>query len=204
MQVDALQAARSVILKKNNIEEAVDLSNTYRGNTMNNRKKIKYDSAYISYVEKGYSAAVFIVRDIVKSIDTSGMWIDVLSTSGYKNRYGQWDFSSIKVELFPRITTPVYPKNVSLEVKKLITWQTATKDISSQRQQGFKGKKYIIHPKLVDKNKGKTKTIEMIWNRKFEQYIPNDWMRSPDCEIHEKKVSMEPEWEYHIISVKRL
>ena len=59
----------------------------YEGDTLNNKNKIKYDSEYISYVANGDSAAVFIVRDIVKSIDTSGMWIDVISTSGYKTDY---------------------------------------------------------------------------------------------------------------------
>ena len=39
---------------------------------MKNENKIKYDSEYISYVEHGDSAAVFIVRDLVKNIDTSG------------------------------------------------------------------------------------------------------------------------------------
>ena len=34
----------------------------------------------------------FIARDIVRSIDTSGMWIDVISTSGYKNEFDKWDF----------------------------------------------------------------------------------------------------------------
>lgn len=51
---------------------------------MGSQNKIKHDSAYTSYVEHGDSAAVFIVRDVVRSIDTSGMWIDVISTSGYK------------------------------------------------------------------------------------------------------------------------
>ena len=43
------------------------------GDTLSNQNKIKYDSAYISYVANGDSAAVFIVRDVVRSIDTSGM-----------------------------------------------------------------------------------------------------------------------------------
>ena len=50
------------------------------GDVLSNQNKIKYDSAYISYVANGDSAAVFIARDIVRSIDTSGMWIDVIST----------------------------------------------------------------------------------------------------------------------------
>lgn len=76
-----------------NIFEVEGLLNFYvvrkEGDTLNNKHKIKYDSEYISYVENGDSVAVFIVRDIVRSIDTSGMWIDVISTSGYKNEYGR-------------------------------------------------------------------------------------------------------------------
>ena len=54
--------------------------------------KKKYDAEYISYVESGESAAVFVVRDIVKTIDTTGKWIDILDLVGYKNRDGRWDF----------------------------------------------------------------------------------------------------------------
>ena len=174
------------------------------GDILNVQNKIKYDSAYISYVEHGDSAAVFIVRDIVKSIDTSGMWIDVLNTSGYKNNYGKWDFSSITIELFPRKTKPIYPQYASTEDKKYITWKTANEDIAKQRLQGYRGKKFIIYSKLVNKNHGKTKTIEKIWNKKFGRYVPKHWARTSDCEVHKEKVAIEPEWEYHIISVKRL
>lgn len=167
------------------------------------KNKIEYDSEYISYVENGDSAAVFIVRDIVESIDTSGMWIDVTKTDGYKNKYDKWDFSNIKIELFPRKTKPIYPQGAGIEEKKYITWKTANQDISIQKAQGYRGKKYIICPKLVNKNQGKTKIVEKIWNKKFEQYVPKDWW-TPDCEVHKKKVPVKPSWEYHIISIKRL
>ena len=49
----------------------------------NEREKWKHDTEYISYIESGESAAVFIVRDIVNSIDTSGKWIDVISLNTY-------------------------------------------------------------------------------------------------------------------------
>lgn len=166
--------------------------------------KIKYDSAYISYVTNGDSAAVFIVRDIVRSIDTSGMWIDVLNTSGYKNKDGKWDFSSITVELFPRKTRPIYPEYASTEDKKYITWKTANEDIVKQRSHGYKGQKFTICPKLVNKNQGKTRTIEKIWNKKFNQYVPKHWARSSDCEVHKEQVPLKPVWEYHIIKIKRL
>ena len=93
----------------------------------------KNDPEYISYLQNGDSAAVFIVRDIVKSVNTSGMWIDILSTSGGKNEYGKWDFSSITIELFPRKIKPVYPEYSSIADKKYITWKTANEDISKQR-----------------------------------------------------------------------
>ncbi len=146
----------------------------------------------------------FIVRDVVRSIDTSGMWIDVISTSGHKNKFNQWDFSSITIELFPRKTKPIYPPNASTEDKKYITWEAANEDISEQRSQGYRGKKFTVCPKLVNKNQGKTKTIEKIWNKKFGRYVPKHWARTSDCEVHIKKVPIQPAWEYHIISIKRL
>lgn len=174
------------------------------GDTLSNQNKIKYDSAYISYVANGDSAAVFIVRDVVRSIDTSGMWIDVISTSGHKNKFDQWDFSSITIELFPRKTEPIYPPNASTEDKKYITWKAANEDIAKQRSQGYRGKKFTVCPKLVNKNQGKTKTIEKIWNKEFGRYVPKHWARTSDCEVHIKKVPIQPAWEYHIISIKRL
>lgn len=174
------------------------------GDVLNKQNKIKYDSEYISYVENGDSAAVFIVRDIVKAINTSGMWIDVLSTSGYKNEYDKWDFSSITIELFPRKIKPVYPEYASIEDKKYITWKTANEDISKQRKKGYKGKRFVICLKLVNKNQGKTKIVEKIWNKKFNQYIPKDWARSSDCEVRKVKIPVNPKWEYHIISIKEL
>lgn len=43
------------------------------------KKKIKYDGAYISYVKNGESAAVFITRDLATEVPTGGMWVDVVS-----------------------------------------------------------------------------------------------------------------------------
>lgn len=119
--------------------------------------KKKYDAAYISYVESGESAVVFVVRDIVKAINTTGKWIDVLDLVGYKNQDGQWDFEYFTVELFPRKTQPKYPAVASEEDKKYITWQTAHADIDRQRRQGYRGVRFKICPKLVNRNKGKNK-----------------------------------------------
>ena len=73
-------------------------------------KDWKHDSEYISYIESGESAAVFIVRDIVNSIDTKGKWVDVISLNTYYKR-GAGDrmaFNWIIVELIPRIMKPKY------------------------------------------------------------------------------------------------
>lgn len=171
---------------------------------MKKENKIKYDSEYISYVEHGDSAAVFIVRDLVKNIDTSKMWIDIIKTWGEKNESGVWDFVKIKIELFPRKIKPIYPQNASTEDKKYITWKTAHEDIDQQRSQGYIGKKFIIFLKLVNKNQDKTGIIEKKWNKKFGRYVPKHCARSSDCEVQKKKVPVKPVWEYHIISVKKL
>ena len=42
---------------------------------MKNNKKRKYDDEYIAYINSGESSAVFIVRDVCKSIDTTGLQI---------------------------------------------------------------------------------------------------------------------------------
>ena len=76
---------------------------------MNKLNEKKNDPEYISYLQNGDSAAVFIVRDIVKSVNTSG------------------------IELFPRKIKPVYPEYSSIADKKYITWKTANEDISKQR-----------------------------------------------------------------------
>ena len=52
---------------------------------MKNNKKRKYDDEYIAYINSGESSAVFIVRDVCKSIDTTGFWIDITNMSAYKN-----------------------------------------------------------------------------------------------------------------------
>lgn len=166
--------------------------------------KIKYDSEYISYIENGESAAVFIIRDVVKAIDTTNKWIDVIDLKGFKNPNLKWNFSEITVELFPRKSKPFYPKNASDYEKKYITWQTAQKDISEQRNNGYRGQKFLVYPKLVNKNKGKTITVEKVWNKKFHKYIPEHWARSSDCEVRKVKVPIKPKWEYYIVSIKRL
>lgn len=118
--------------------------------------KKKYDAAYISYVEYGESAAVFVARDIVRAIDTTGKWIDILNLDGYKNRNGRWEFEYFTFELFPRKKHPQYPTDISEEDKKYITWRTAHEDIAEQRRQGYKGIRFKICPKLVKRNKGKS------------------------------------------------
>ena len=117
----------------------------------------KHDAAYISYVESGESAAVFVARDIVRSIDTNGKWIDVLDYDGDKNWDYQWEFEYFTFELFPRKTRPKYPKEATEEDIKYITWKTAHADINMQRRQGYRGVRFKIFSKLVNRNKGKNK-----------------------------------------------
>lgn len=170
------------------------------------KEKIHYDAEYISYIEHGESAAVFITRDVVKSIKTKGKWIDVLSVDGQKNYDGRWDFKSFSVELFPRKTQPVYPADSSDEEKKYITWQTAHADIENLRQKGYKGIKFEIFPKLVNLNKGKFKTEMAIWNKAFNGWVPNvpEKYFTSSCEWRERKLPLKPKWEYHILKIRRL
>ena len=161
----------------------------------NEREKWKHDTEYISYIESGESAAVFIVRDIVNSIDTSGKWIDVISLNTYY-KSGADDrkaFNWIIVELFPRNIKPSYDKKDPSH-NKYLTWKAAHEDISIQRAKGYNGPKYLVLCDLFNKNKNKfryrTITARMYWEP-VEAYRPMT-----------KKKRVAPEWEYKIRAVK--
>lgn len=121
--------------------------------TMSKKKKIKYNSMYIAYVAAGESAAVFIIRDVCRSIDTTGFWIDITNKSACKNGNGIWNFDFIDCELFPRITKPDYSCCNTDDERRYVTWMTAHNDISFHKKQGYKGRKYRVVPLLLLYNK---------------------------------------------------
>lgn len=170
---------------------------------MSNKKKVNYDADYISYVNSGESAAVFITRDLATEVPTGGMWVDVISDSIKGRKDNRWDFNYFIVELFLRKTKPIYPKNASEDEKKYITWQTAHKDIEEQRKQGYHGAKYKVCPRLINRNKGKFTKKRAVWNVTFGQWVPDDWF-GPACEWREKKIPLKAKWEYEISSVKKI
>lgn len=160
-------------------------------------KDWKHDSEYISYIESGESAAVFIVRDIVNSIDTKGKWVDVISLNTYYKR-GAGDrmaFNWIIVELFPRKMQPKYDKNDSAH-NRYLTWVTAHEDIAKQRQAGFHGETYLVLCNLYNKNKNKFTTHTIIARKYWE---PMEAYRPMDV-----KDPVDPEWEYRIQAVKKV
>lgn len=160
-------------------------------------KEWKHDTEYISYIESGESAAVFIVRDIVNSIDTKGKWVDVISLNTYYKR-GAGDrmaFNWIIVELFPRKMQPKYDKNDSAH-NRYLTWVTAHEDIAKQRQAGFHGEKYLVLCNLYNKNKNKFTTHTIIARKYWE---PMEAYRPMEV-----KDPVDPEWEYRIQAVKKV
>lgn len=167
------------------------------------RKRVKYSPEYINYVKNGDSAAVFIIRDLVKGINTHNKWIDILASDKEKTDHGRWNFRSITAEIFPRTIKPNYPKNASEDEMKYITWETANKDIEKQRRSGKEGKKYQIRLRLYNKNEGKHEIVEKCWNRKFEQYVPL-YLKNDDCEIVKVKKLKKPDWSYRIVSISKL
>lgn len=120
-------------------------------------KRIKYSAEYISYVESGESAAVFVARDVIRSIDTSGKWIYIRDFDGDKNSKGRWDIRYFIFELYPRKRYPKYPKLSSDEDKKYITWCTANEDIEEQRIAGYTGDRFMVRSKLVYRSMGKNR-----------------------------------------------
>ena len=103
------------------------------------------------------SQRLYLWQDIVRSINTTGKWIDIVDLKERRKYEGRWDFDYFIIELFPRKRSPKYPAGMDDEGKKYITWQTAHIDISEQRAEGYKGTRFKICPKLVNRNKGKNK-----------------------------------------------
>lgn len=165
-------------------------------------KRVKYDAEYISYMESGESAAVFITRDIVNSISTANKWIDVVELHTY-NVQDQRAFYYFIVELFDRKIKPIYPKYENIEEKKYITWKTAHQDIEEQRNKGIRGPKYLVLSHLKNENKGKYKTVQAIWNKTFNRWVPNAWFTS-SCEYRTKRVYEKPNWKYYILNIKKV
>ena len=160
-------------------------------------KEWEYDPEYISYIDSGESEAVFIVRDIVNSIDTKGKWIDVISLNTYYKRGAGYRmaFNWIIVELFPRKMQPKYYKS-NYEYNRYLTWVTAHEDIAKQRQAGFHGEKYLVLCNLYNKNKNKF-TTHSIFARKY-------WEPMEAYRPMEIKDPVDPEWEYRIQAVKKV
>ncbi len=163
------------------------------------KSKIKYDAEYIRYLEYGESAAVFITRDLVETINTKGKWIDISAIDYGKKLSGRgvyWDFKSFVAELFPRKMQPVYPQYASDAEIKYITWQTAHADINAQRAAGYVGPKYKIRPQLLNTNAGKFNIVKAVYSKKFD-----DWRdiglvlgrSAADREWRTRKIALPPE-----------
>lgn len=123
------------------------------------------DEDFEMYNKSGEAAAVHIVCDIVRSINTREKWVDVVSMS--ENEYCFDDirnFDWLIVELFPRLTRPSYKKSIEIlptddvltverkkylnrQVRKenrYITWKASHSDISVHRAKEHHGERFIV------------------------------------------------------------
>lgn len=169
------------------------------------KNKHQYEKAYIDYIERSESTAVYIVRDLVEAIDTRGKWIDIrLIEKRFLSQLDD-DFSFIISEIFNRKQRPVYPRKMEeesdLEYRNriaYITWQTATSDIKSQRAQGIKGDVYLILPVLKDVHE----------NQYEKHFIAWDTKRAHFKRVRKSNISVDiikaPKWEYAIVAVKKI
>ncbi|MBR0141312.1 MAG: hypothetical protein IJM19_03595 [Ruminococcus sp.] len=150
----------------------------------------RHDPEYIAYCEHGDSAAVFILRDIVKNVDTSGYWIDIVESVVRKHyeRFKEYskggrlleigrdahDFEYFVGELFPRRTIPVYTEFMTDEQKKYLTWETAIIDIEEQHSEGYVGRKYKVYPILEMKTTVRKEDVVQYLSRSDEKWYDED------------------------------
>jgi len=174
-------------------------------------KGISYDAEYISYIDSGESAAVFVVRDIVNTVDSFGKWIHIVDIDTYKKE-NRIAFNYIIAELFDRkIKLDYLPKDSYSDIdyrniNKYITWQTAHEDINNQKMCNVIGPKYLILCNLYNKNKGKWVVEDALWNTTFKRWVPWKW-KTPSCVVKERRRYIEPEsadWQYAIEHVTKL
>ena len=155
----------------------------------------RQDKDYLDYIDSGESAAVYIVKNIVKSLDTKNMWVDVVSINTYYKRgSGNIAFNWIVVELFPRKIKPKY--DTDPDYNRYLTWLTAHEDIEKQRDSGFHGEKFLVLCDLYDKNKNKFTTHTVIAKKYWE---PMEAYRPMEI-----KNPVDPEWEYRVRAVKTI
>ncbi|MBR1657668.1 MAG: hypothetical protein IJ697_04290 [Synergistaceae bacterium] len=159
----------------------------------------KHDSDYISYIDSGESAAVFIVRDLANAVDTRGKWIDIVSMSIYYLKDNTRAFNWIVAELFPRKIQPEYDKN-DVEHNRYLTWRAAHEDISCQRAEGYIGPKFLVLCSIRNMNKGKftvhtrVRTLKKYWEPQSAYREVKEIIRQP----------FPPEWIYIIRAVKEI
>lgn len=143
--------------KKNLPVEGDGRKNSGQGDGKKKKRKDGiYDPEYIAYCEHGDSAAVFIMRDIQKNVDTTGFWIDIIESDHRlvkkRNSEGFYrtlhDFKYFVVELFPRVTKPDYAGCWTDDEKRYETWATAKGDIFRHRASGYVGRKYRVDCRL--------------------------------------------------------
>lgn len=146
----------------------------------------RQDKDYLDYIDSGESAAVYIVKNIVKSLDTKNMWVDVVSINTYYKRgSGNIAFNWIVVELFPRKIKPKY--DTDPDYNRYLTWLTAHEDIEKQRDSGFHGEKFLVLCDLYDKNKNKFTTHTVIAKKYWEP------MEAEKVRIKDENVYLKPE-----------
>ena len=175
---------------------------------MNNNKandEWKHDADYIRYVESGESAAVFVVRDVVRAVNTKGKWIDILSLSTHIQDEDGRAFDWIAAEIFPRKMNPEYDSGNEAR-NKYLTWKTAHYDISQQRSEGYSGPKFLVLCDLIDRNEGKFITFRLTSITK--RYEGSDGeIKDVEQKITRPEIIREPmphDWEYRIRFLKRI
>jgi hypothetical protein len=169
---------------------------------------------YLEYASTDEARAViFVKKELRKS---KGHWIDVVDCFSYQNHDPSvLEFKYVVCGLYKRKLKPNYPPkqnfiiNGKVNEKKYylsvraITWETAQKDISQQKNKGIKGDIFEIKGVKYNKNRGK-----------FIKEPP--WLDSPawkDVDIYSlrgadrsyvQQFIAPPDWRYEIKSIRKL
>lgn len=193
--------------KDNEKSKTPKITNDERAKKQERKKKIidelnqKY-KGYKDYVSSNESLGVYIVRDIVKKINTKGYWIDiVVHTNDTPNEYNGQCSPDLYIvcSLYKRLTKPVYPPKpktndkYELEMWQMevdaITWEVAHKDINTWKRKNNTGEqksiicydekysfKYDDNKKKIKKTEIIIKAIKTLTDEQFKKISKNNYI----------------------------
>lgn len=169
---------------------------------------------YLEYASTDEARAVLFVKEQLNK--SAGHWIDVIDCESYENYDSNViEFKFVTCGLYKRKIKPTYPPKLNFTVNgkfdereyylsvRAITWETANKDISQQKNKGIKGDIYEIRGVKYNKNRGKFIKEPPWLNDPAWKNVDIYSLRGTDRSYVQQFLAP-PDWRYEIKSIRKI